>query len=167
MRISEDASDVELGNEAGEAVQVAESFENGHRVSMTGFPMEEKVAFPTKYRLISATGGKSYPLENAKSLKRDQSWSQKFGCSSIFLEEEQPVAPLAEQPTNPCLVLRSRHLGKARAKNLISHYITVGSPSGAAGGRTSVMPSAVSTSRARGFEALTPLRLSPPMLKRT
>jgi hypothetical protein len=68
VRIAEDTPDVALGDEAGEAIQIAESLENSHRESMTAFPVERKSVFPEKNRLISALRGKSYPLENAKSL---------------------------------------------------------------------------------------------------
>ena len=45
VRIPEDTSDALLGNEAGEAVQVAKSFEDSHRRSMTAFPMDGKIVF--------------------------------------------------------------------------------------------------------------------------
>jgi hypothetical protein len=57
--------------------------------------------------------------------------------------------------------------GKPERERSISHYMTVGSSGGAVGGRTSLIPSAFRTWRARGFAALTPLRVLPSMVKRT
>jgi len=65
--IPEDAPEAGLGDEAGEAVQVSEELEFGHRQSMTRIPQEEKSSFPRKSRGFSGRKAESYPLGSRKS----------------------------------------------------------------------------------------------------
>lgn len=66
--IAEQTADAGLGNESGEAVQVLEELEFGHRQSMTRIPHEGKSRFLRKSRGFCSFEAKNYPLESRKSL---------------------------------------------------------------------------------------------------
>jgi hypothetical protein len=68
LGLAEDAPDLGLGDEAGEAVEVLEVLEFSHRSSMTRIPPEEKSDLSWKSRVSTATKAERCPLENAKSL---------------------------------------------------------------------------------------------------
>jgi hypothetical protein len=65
--LTENAPDARERHEAGEAVEVVQQLELGHRKSMTSFPEEGKRSFPGNCRPFRDSRGKSYPLKNAKS----------------------------------------------------------------------------------------------------
>jgi hypothetical protein len=65
--IPEDATDVGLGNEAGEPIQILEELEFGHRQSMTRIPQEGKSGLLRKSRGFYGFEVKNHPLESPKS----------------------------------------------------------------------------------------------------
>ena len=67
QRVAEDASDLALGNEAGEAVEVEEAFDFGHPRIVTSSPSRRKAAFAGKRRGKSALAIESYPHDFTKS----------------------------------------------------------------------------------------------------
>ena len=69
-RIAEDTSDVGPGDEAGEAVDVQESLELGHRRIVTSFPRRGKPDFVGKHREKSAAGMGTHPPDFTKSRKK-------------------------------------------------------------------------------------------------
>jgi hypothetical protein len=64
--IAEEAADAVDGDEAGEAVQVAESGEMGHATIVTVFRSPEKAKTATNSRGFGRSPVKNHPLKNAK-----------------------------------------------------------------------------------------------------
>jgi hypothetical protein len=67
QRVTEDAPDRGLGNEAGEAVDVQEALAFWHPRIVTSFPRHRKAKFAWKTRKKSASVIKSYPHDFTKS----------------------------------------------------------------------------------------------------
>jgi hypothetical protein len=67
QRVAEDPSDLELGDEAGEAIDVQESLEFGHPGIVTSSPRRRKTAFAGKRRGKAALATESNPHDFTKS----------------------------------------------------------------------------------------------------
>jgi hypothetical protein len=67
--LTKDTPDGGPRNKAGEAVEIVEEFEFGHRNSMTRIPPRGKGGFPGKHAVSAAAKAKNHPLENAKNRK--------------------------------------------------------------------------------------------------
>jgi hypothetical protein len=84
-RITKDALNPGLRNEAGEPVKVVELLEFGHRKSITRIPLEGKSVFPANHAVSWTAKAESYPLESRKNRNYIEATSRRMAFIGLSM----------------------------------------------------------------------------------